>query len=134
MAWVPSYKLYEDDGLTLVYTFDFITEDNSPQDPEKGFEVEGIRGQGSIHVDGSEASWDLSLRFHLSASDYQVLIAKMDTLQNTIQMNTKYVLKIDRTPSTTQTYNVMRKQSISWDAGKRVKYQQGIITFRSSAW
>ena len=134
MSWIPSYKLYAQDGITLVYTFDAILDDNSPQDPKKGYEVENIRGQGSIHISGSEASWDLSLRFHLSGTNYEDVIAKMDTLKNTILMDTNYVLKIDRTSSTTQNYNVMLKQSIAWDSGKRVRYQQGSITFRIHAW
>jgi len=134
MTWFPRYKLYASDGLTLVYTFDAVTNDNSPQDPKKFYEVEGSRGQGSIHVSGSNASWDLVLRFHLHASDYEALIAKMDSVESTIPMNTNYIIKIDRTPSTTKNYNVMRKQPISWEDTKRVSYQFGIITFRTNAW
>lgn len=133
MTWVPSYKLYQNDGLTLVYTFDAITQDNSPKDPKKGYDVEGIRGEGLIHVGGAKASWDLILRFHLSASDYEALIAKMDTLKDTILEDTKYVLKIDRTSSTTQNYNVILR-SIEWDAGRRTKYQKGTIIFSVNAW
>jgi hypothetical protein len=134
MTWHPQYNLYASDGLTLVYAFNAIIDDNSPQDPMKGYEVEGSRGQGSIHVPGSAASWDLSLRFHLHANDYQALIVLMDTIQSTIVMNTKYILKIDRTPSSTVSYNVMRKQPISWDSDKRITYQFGNIIFRVNSW
>lgn len=134
MTWHPQYNLYASNGLTLVYSFSAVISDNSPQDPMKGYEVEGSRGQGSIHVPGSTSSWDLSLRFHLHAVDYQALIALMDTIQSTIAMNTNYILKIDRTPSTTVSYNVMRKQPISWDSDKRITYQFGTIIFRANAW
>jgi hypothetical protein len=134
MTWFPKYKIYASDGLTLIYTFNAVTKDNSPQDPKKGYEVEGSRGQGSIHVPGSDASWDLSLRFHLHATDYQALIALMDSIQSTITMNTKYVLTIDRTPSSTVSYHVMRKQPISWEDERRTTYQFGTMTFRVNSW
>jgi len=134
MAWIPSYKLYASDGVTLVYTFDAVTRDNSPKDAKKGYEIEGFRGEGSVHVSGSEASWNLILDFYLQGDGYQALIAKMDTILSTIQTDTKYVLKIDRTPSTTQNYNVMRKQSIEWTDTKRIKFQKGTITFRVNTW
>lgn len=135
MSWVPQYKIYEDDGLTLVYTFDFITGDpSSPSNPKKSHEVEGIRGQGSIVVPGSDKSWDLSLNFYLRGADYEEVIAKMDTLEDTIVMHTKYILKIGRTSSTTKPYNVMLVLPIAWDAGKRVRSQRGTITFLVNSW
>jgi len=134
MSWFPKYKIYASDGLTLIYTFNAVINDNSPKDVKKGYEVEGSRGQGSIHVPGSDASWDLVLRFHLHGDDYQGLISLMDTLQTTIVMNTHYILKIDRTPSTSQTYHVMRKQPIEWDNSQRVTFQFGTIIFRVNSW
>lgn len=135
MVWVPQYKVYEDDGLTLVYTFDFITNDSSsPSNPKKFNEVKGIRGQGSIVVPGSDAAWNLSLKFHLRGDDYEDVIAKMDILEDTIEMQIKYVLKIGRTSSTTKDYNVMLLVPIAWDDNRRTTFQKGTITFRSDAW
>jgi hypothetical protein len=134
MTWHPSYNLYASNGVTLIHSFSAIVSDNSPQDPMKGYEVEGSRGQGSLHVPGAEASWDLLLRFHIRANDYQALITLMDTIQSTIATNTRYILKIDRTPITTKNYNVMRKQPISWENTNRTSYQFGNIIFRVSSW
>jgi hypothetical protein len=133
MSWYPTYKLYANDGLTLVYTF-ITTSDNSPSDPIRFFEVTGSRGQGSIIVPGSKASWDLQLRFHLSGSNYQDVIAKIDLVESLIVPNTEYILKIQRTPSTTKDYNVKRIAPIQWDDDKRLFFQKGLITFRALSW
>lgn len=134
MAWVPKYRVYEDDGLTLVYTFDAITGDISPLDPKRFSEAKNIRGQGSIIVPGSDDVWDLPLDFHLSGDEYEDIIAKMHNLKDTIVVQTKYILKIDLTQSTTENYNVMRLLPIQWDKNKRVTFQKGIITFRVNTW
>jgi len=132
--FVPSYKLYASDGSTLVYTFNFVTADNGPQDPFRFTEINGMRGQGSIIVPGSESAWDLNLDFWLIGANYEALIALMDSLQSTIVFNTKYVLKIDRTPSTTVNYNVKRITPIKWDASSRYYSQKGTISFRVGSW
>lgn len=135
MSWVPKYRVYEDDGLTLVHEFDFITGDQvSPSDPTRFYEVQGSRGQGSIVVEGSDAAWDLVLNFHLRGDDYEDLIAKMDSLESTILMHTKYILKIGRTASTTKNYNVKRLLPITWSTGRRTTFQRGQITFRVNSW
>jgi hypothetical protein len=134
MVWVPQYKVYASDGLTLVYTFNFITSDNSPQSLKRSTSITGFRGQGDIVIPGSESSWDLRLGFCLIGDGYQDLISKMDSLDTTIAFNTKYVLKIDRTPSTTKDYNVMRLVDIDWEDTKRTRVQKGNLTFRVGAW
>jgi len=134
MTYYPDYKLYASDGVTLVYSFDYITSDNSPQNPMRYTEISGIRGQGAIIVGGATASWDLTLRFFLRGTDYADLISKMDSIESTIVMNTPYVLKIGRTISTTKNYNVKLLQPITWDDTKRVKFQFGTITFRVDTW
>jgi len=134
MSWFPKYNLYASDGNTSVYHFDYIQNDNSPQDPFNQTEILGFRGQGSLIIPGSLLPWDLSLSFCLVGTDYQDLISKMDSLESTIVMNTAYVLKIDRTPSTTKNYNVKRIVPIQWQSGYRLTLQKGIITFRVGAW
>lgn len=133
-TFTPSYKLYASDGLTLIYMFNFITEDNSPQDPYHFSEIVGSRGQGSIIVPGSVAPWDLTLTFFLQGANYQTLIALIDSLQSTISFNTPFVLKIDRTPLITQNYNVKRIMPIKWDASQRFYTQKGTLTFRVNSW
>ena len=132
--WSPSYNLYASDGITLIYTFNFVTEDNSPQDPIRFTEVMGSRGQGSIIVPGSVLAWDLILGFFLTGTNYQDLIAKMDSIQSTVVFNAPYILKIDRTPSTSVSYNVKRIVPIKWDASQRFYSQRGSINFRVNSW
>lgn len=134
MVWVPQYKIYASDGLTLVYTFNFVQTDNSPQTSKKSVIISGHRGNGDIVVSGSDASWDITLGFCLVASNYQALIALMDSMETTILPNTKYILKIDRTPSTTKNYNVMLLSAIEWEPSKRTKVQKGHITFKINSW
>lgn len=128
------YKLYDSAGTGLLYTFTYIQSDNSPQDPQDFVEITGLRGVGSVIIPGSVQPWDLNLRFFLQGVDYQDLIAKMDLLQTTIQMQTRYVLKIDRTSSTTKSYNVMRLVPISFTEDFRTDLQECQIIFRVNSW
>lgn len=134
MTWSPKYNLYQVNGTSLVYAFDYVLSDNSPQDPIKYVEFENLRATGSLITGGGKSAWDLSLRFFLKKTDYATLIVAMDSMESTIVMNTPYVLKIDRTISTTKTYNVKRVLPVQWDDTQRVKFQKGIITFRANAW
>jgi hypothetical protein len=134
MPWYPKYNLFESDGLTSVYPFEFITADNSPKDALRFTEITGFRGQGSIIIGGSTQPWDLELTFFLCESDYSSLIAAMDNIESTIEMNVPYVLKIDRTISTTKNYNVKRIAPITWENTQRVRYQKGTILFRVNSW
>lgn len=134
MTWRPGYNLYAADGLTLVYPFQYTLSDNSPQDAVRFTEITGFRGQGSIIIGGSTQPWDLTLTFFLTGTDYADLIDKMDEVQDTIELNTPYVLTIDRTISTIQNYNVKRISPIIWEDTKRIRYQRGTITFRVDAW
>lgn len=133
MTWYPKYRLYASDGTTPVYTFNYITNDNGPQDPFKQTEISGIRGIGSIIIPGSSSSWDLNLEFILIGINYQDLISKMDSLESTIAPNVNYILKVDRTPSTTKDFNVKRIVPIQWQQSKRTNSQKGNIIFKVNA-
>jgi hypothetical protein len=134
MSWYPKYKLYAADGITSVYPFQYILSDNSPINTLRFTEITGFRGQGSIIVPGSTQPWDLQLTFFLCNTDYASLIAAMDSIESTIALGTPYVLKIDRTISTTKDYNVKRLTPIVWEDTKRVRYQRGVIQFRVNSW
>jgi hypothetical protein len=134
MVWRPSYNLYASNGSTLIYSFNYVQNDNSPNDTLKYTEISGIRGNGSIIIPGSQNVWDLELQLFFKGTDYQDLIAQMDSIQSTIVLGTPYILKIDRTISTTQSYNVKRLVPIRWDASYRNFYQKGVISFRVNSW
>jgi len=130
-----TYKLYAENGTSLVYTFTYVQEDNSPQDPVDYVEIEGLRGTGSIVIQGSTKAWNLVLRFFLKGNDYEDLIAKMDALETTIVKFTRYVLKISRTSSTTKDYHVMRLEPFQFLGGDfRTDYQEVICTLRVNTW
>ena len=134
MTWYPKYNLFAADGVTLVYPFKFILTDKSPSDALRFTEITGFRGQGSIIIGGSIQPWDLELTFFLQGTDYADLINKMDSIESTIALNTPYILKIDRTISTTKDYNVKRLAPIRWENTNRVRYQKGTLVFRVNSW
>lgn len=133
-TFLVKYRLYASNGSTLLYTFPKVQSDNSPQDPKDYVEIEGLRGIGSLIIPGSTQSWDLNLRFVLQGVDYADLIAQMDTLQTTIVPLTKYVLKIDRTASTTQSYNVMRLKPFTFEDNFRTDFLEVTSVFRVNSW
>ena len=60
----------------------------------------------------------------------------MDAVENTILKNTKYVIKIGRTVSTTKDYKVKRIDPVVWrdDTNMRRTIQHGIITLDVNSW
>jgi hypothetical protein len=129
------YTLYASDGTTPIYVFPFVQNDNAFQDPKDFVEVTGLRGVGSIIIPGSTQPWDLNISFIVSGVDYEDLISKLDSLQTTIALQTKYILKIDRTTSTTKDFNVMRLQSFNVVSDDfRTNFAQVECVFRVNAW
>jgi hypothetical protein len=141
MASFPKFILYESDGVTPVYEFDCILDwGNSPfQDPKNFVEHVGLRGQGSIIIEGSEAPWDFTMRFFLKDVDYESLVAQMKSVISTIEFNTKYILKIDLTSGgSTEDLKVKRLNPVDYPPstnGKKVIDNQiGNISFRVNSW
>ncbi len=133
----PRFKLFQNDGTTLVYEFERVTETNDFQDPVTFSEHLSLRGQGSIISEGSISPWDLNLTFVLQGDDYEDLVAQMNSLLTTIETNTEYILKIDLTSSTTKNYNVKRLQSFAFplnNGKKRVNFQTSNIILRVDSW
>ncbi len=136
----PRFKLYQNDGTTLVYEFENVLDwDNSPfQDPETFSLHRSLRGQGIIVSEGSQDSFEFPLDFMLTGNDYEALVAQMNSLPSTIDFNTQYILKIDLTASTTKDLKVKRLSSILFPSGtsgkKVVTNQTGTITFLVDSW
>ncbi len=130
------YRLYDSTGNSLIYTFPLVQSDPGPQDPKDFVEITGLRGVGSIIIPGSTQPWDLVIKFVLQGTDYQDLVAKMDALETTIVQQTKYVIKIDRTVSTTKNYNVMRLSSFEFIESDdfRNTFQEVVCTLRVNSW
>lgn len=138
-ATFPRFRLYQNDGTTLVFEFDLVTDwgDSPFLDPITFTEHLSLRGQGSIISEGSQAPFDFPLEFLLIGDDYEDLVDQMNALPNTIVTNTQYVLRIDLTPSTTKDLKVKRLSSILFpitSSLKVVKHQTGNIIFRVNSW
>ncbi len=138
-ATFPRFRLYQNDGTTLVFEFNLTTDwgDSPFLDPESFTEHTSLRGTGLIISGGSIEAWNFLLEFLLLGDDYEDLVAQMNTLSTTIAFNTQYVLRIDLTPSTTKDLKVKRLSSILFpitSSKKVVKHQTGNITFRVHSW
>lgn len=133
----PRFRLYQSDGTTPVYEFECVTDINDFQDPFNFIEHTSLRGQGSIISEGSTSPWDLNLTFILTGEDYEDLVDQIDDLLTTIIKNTKYVLRVDLTPSTNKVYKVKRLESFDFPLNnnkKRVNFQTVNLTLRVDAW
>jgi hypothetical protein len=107
---------------------------NAPQTVNKSNVVEGIRGQGCIVIPGSTASWDLEIKGILLAADYSSLDALIASLESSVAMFTNYVLKFDKTISTTYSYNVQRIEPIQYPESLRTNYQEYTVRLKANAW
>ncbi len=133
----PRFRLYQSNGTTLVYEFEYVLDIEDWKDPFTFIEHTSLRGQGSIISEGSDEAWDLPLSFMLIDDDYDGLTAKIESLLSTIVKNTKYVLRVDKTPSTTKDYKVKRLESFSFPLNnkkKRVNFQTVNVIFRVDCW
>lgn len=137
----PRFRLFEDDGVTLVYEFEQVT-DWSPdpfQDPKTSVIHRSLRGQGGISSPGSPRDWEFTLTFRLSGDGYEDLVSQMQSVINSIDIDTKYILKIDLTTGgSSKDLKVKRLTPIDFpitnDKSKVVTSQQGNITFAVDLW
>jgi hypothetical protein len=135
MSFVPSFKLYASDGVTLLYTFVAVQSTNAPQAPKKSNVVEGIRGKGCIVIPGADSSWDLEISGIFMAADYSALDTLMASLESTVVLFTNYILIFDKTISTSYTYNVQRVLPIEFSSnGNRTNYQEYRVILKVGAW
>jgi hypothetical protein len=135
--FIPHVYLYTSDGITLLYTFPLVQDDiNYPHSKNRFTEINSFRGTGSFVVEGSEEPWDLSFTTILLDDNYSALITKIDALETAIVFNTPYILKIDKTISTSYSYRVKRLKEIEYppDGNRRTTSQNVKITFRVNSW
>ena len=133
----PRFRLYDSTGVSLIYEFENVTDINDWQDPITFAEHTSLRGQGSIISEGANAPWDLNMSFVIINDDYEGLVSQLNSLLTTIVKNTKYVLKVDLTASTTKDYKVKRLESFAFPLNnkkKRVNFQTVNGIFRVDSW
>jgi len=133
MSWHPTFNLYQSNGSTLAYAFQYIQDTNYPQDAPDNVQLTSLRGQGAIVIPGGDKPWTIELKGILLGTDYTDLTSQMSTLR-AIAANTHYVLKIDTSSSTTENFNVMRVSSIDFESGRRTKIQRYNIKFLVNSW
>lgn len=136
MSFVPSFQLYASNGTDLVYTFDDVIEITGwPSDSPDYVEHSNLRSQGSIIVAGGDKAYNITIRGVLRSTDYENLTTAMLNLKNTIDNNTKYVLKLDKSSTTTDDIKVIRVDSINFTGpAKRTKWQYYEVTFLANSW
>lgn len=133
-------KLYENDGLTLRYTFPIVQYINAPQTIKKFVEVDGIRGNNSIIVEGSDSPWDLIFQGVLRGNDwtYEDVTNAIDELEIALAFAQPYYIKLDKVEggASTYTYKVKRLQPIIYTEGYRSGrgIQKYNITLRVNSW
>ena len=131
-------KLYESDGLTLRYTFPYVQAINAPKTIEKFTEIEGIRGNGSIIITGSEKSWDLQVQGVLKAADYEALTVLIDALETAVAFADPYYIKIDKVEGGASTYSYKVKRIIGITYPETLRNGLGVqkytVTFRVGEW
>lgn len=129
MAGFPTFKLYETDGITLVYEFDCVI-DLQPiiADDSTDFVVhKGLRGHGGINVNGSKNTYDTTITFYLKAigdtdqEKYISLRDQIDEIIDAIPTGTRFLLKVDKDLSNTETRRVVRYSRIDSPLGQGQK-------------
>ena len=134
----PFFKLYASDGTTLLYTFLLVQQTNAPQSVKKTVEIEGQRGKGSIIIDGGEASWDLIINgvFAIFNADegYEEITDAIDAIETAIQLNTPYILRIDKDASTYYEYHVKRVEPIEYPESLRTDSQRYTVHLKVNSW
>ena len=137
MSWSPNFRIYASDGVTLVYSLETVVEITGwPKDEPSNIELTNLRSQGSIVIPGGDKAYDITIRGRLSGNYYADLTTAMFDLKDTIQSNTRYVLKIDKSESTVDDINVMRLTPIVWDEsrGNRRSFVYYTLTLRANCW
>lgn len=137
----PFYRLYASDGVTLIYDFDLVTDDDNGSpflSPTSFVEYNSLRGQGSIISEGSLEPFDITLTFILTGDDYEDLAAQINALNTTIAFNTPYILKVELViGGSTKNIKVKRLQDFSFPldrARKRTRFQTVQIVLRALSW
>ncbi len=135
MSFVPTFKLWNSAGDTLLYTFPVVQFTNAPHGADsRSVVIEGVRGKGAIIIDGGASAWDLILRGVLTGDDYEALVVAMDALNTAVVIGTAYELRIDKTSSTYYSYNVKRITRINYPENLRTGHQEYEIVFKVNSW
>jgi hypothetical protein len=136
-AWVPKYKLWDQTGAVLLYTFSAVQDCNVPQNPQETVIVTNLRSSGAVVISGGTKTFDAKINFWLFGNGYGNIISQIDTLYSTIAVNTPYILTVDKSPTTTYSYHVKRVLDFEWVGQNRDwrNYRQEVnLTLLANSW
>jgi hypothetical protein len=133
-TFIPRFKLYASDGVTLIYTFLAVQSTNAPQSNKRTSVIEGLRGNGCIVIQGSEPAWDLVIRGVLVASDYEAITTLIDALESAVSLGTKFILTFDKSPTQAYSWHVMRITPINYSDNLRTCDQEYEVIFKTNSW
>lgn len=138
MAWNPTIKIYNSDGITLVYTISdiLVPIDGWPNtNNPSSIALSNNKSQGEIIIPKGNLAYDVTVRGKLSTGSYATLITAFSTLQSTIVANTNYYIKIDKSESTTDDLKGKRLQPIRViNTNNWVSWLYYEIVFRINTW
>ena len=134
--FIPTFKLYESDGVTLVYQFDNVIPPiiGWPTDNPSSVQYTNTRASGEIIVPGGNKAYDIVLNGILLADNYTALTTKIFLLRDTVLANTRYILTLDKSSTTYDSIKVMRLKDIELDSSRRVNNQRYACTLRALSW
>ena len=135
--FVPSFQLWSSDGLTLLYTFPAVNFTNAPQSVPDSVEITNLRSSSAIIIDGGEDKpWDLQINFNLSGADYTELTSKIETLENTVQTKTAYLIRIQKSDVASHwfEFKVKRLLPFNYPESLRRGIQPVQAIFRANSW
>ena len=133
-GFVPKFRLYDSAGTTLLYTFFAVDFTNAPQSVRDTVEIGNLRSKGAVIIDGGESTWDLFMRFALIGDDYEAVTAEIVNLENTIEVNVPYILRIDKTAGSFFEYKVKRIIPFDYPENLRLSNQRVFATFKVNSW
>ena len=114
-SWVPRFTLWSADGLTLLYTFTAVQNTNIPQNPQDTVTVTNFRSSGAIVISGGDKPFEAFIEFWIFGNNvYADVISSIDSLYSIITINTPYLLRVDKSPSSFYQYNVKRIVDFEW--------------------
>jgi hypothetical protein len=133
--WIPTFKLYASNGTSLIYTFEHVQNIVGwPSDQPSNIEITNLRSQGSINIPGGQKSYDITLQGIFCETDYTSLTTKLFALKTTILSNTNYILKLDKSETTTDDIHVTRIVPITFEDSYRLNFQKYTVIFKALSW
>lgn len=134
MSFIPKFSIYNEANDTEIYEIENVLFTTWPNEQSSFVEITNLRSAGAIVIPGGNKSYDIEIRAILIANNYTDLTTKIFTLKNTIALNTKYVLRVDKSQSTYDTINVMRLEAIVFENSKRNNVQRFTLRLKGNIW